>query len=162
MNAHQEARLTNAHCEAGPSSLDRLISIEDIQPFPKASLRKPSNRGRKRRKGALLTDPVMLDSLRAEQAAATQKKSDVEARKKLPPKKKKKKDCKAAESDQKTAKIGRRRKQRKFKKNAPKRERGSLSAKKTCEPERTTCNLLFDDDEDTEEVIRKYKTRRSR
>ncbi|XP_043485239.1 uncharacterized protein LOC122513069 [Leptopilina heterotoma] len=47
-NVRQEADPSYADQEPGRLNLDQLISIEDIRPFPKAPLRKQSNRGRKR------------------------------------------------------------------------------------------------------------------
>lgn len=62
------------------SSLD--LSIEEMRPYPKAGLRKQSNRGRKRRSAAILTDPIVLEQLRKEQEEAARKKTENENRKK--------------------------------------------------------------------------------
>ncbi|XP_043461173.1 uncharacterized protein LOC122497871 [Leptopilina heterotoma] len=53
-------------------NLDSLI--ENVRPFPKAAPRKISNRGRKRRKCAILTDSEEMEALRLEQETAAQNK----------------------------------------------------------------------------------------
>lgn len=54
-----------------PVDLDR--TVEEIPPYSKAAPRKPTNRGRKARKTAILTDPETMEALRAEQKASTEK-----------------------------------------------------------------------------------------
>lgn len=118
-NAHEEPVLSNADQEPDRSNLDLLIRIEDIRPFPKAPLRKPSNRGRKRRKAALLTDAVMLESLRAEQAAAAQKKSDTEAKNQFAAERKKEREAaKRQKLIQKRQKLTKEKKKNELKKNS--------------------------------------------
>lgn len=118
-NAHEEPVLSNADQEPDRSNLDLLIPIEDIRPFPKAPLRKPSNRGRKRRKAALLTDAVMLESLRAEQAAAAQKKSDTEAKNQFAAERKKEREAaKRQKLIQKRQKLTKEKKKNELKKNS--------------------------------------------
>lgn len=66
--------LTNLFNEA---EADLDSTLESVMPYPKASPRKPSNRGRKRRKTAVLTDDEFVDSLREERIAASKKQQEI-------------------------------------------------------------------------------------
>ncbi|XP_043461954.1 tigger transposable element-derived protein 1-like [Leptopilina heterotoma] len=120
------------------------ISVEVIRPLPKAEARKESNRGRKRRKAAILIDPEMIETIRVEQEEVAKKKDALSVKKKLAAERKFDKELlkrqKAAEKTNKEAII----------KIEPKRKRGR------------PCVAKVPKDEEDDEVILKYQTKRRR
>lgn len=71
-----------------PEPADCFETLKQIAPFPKAKPRIQSNRGRKTRKTAILTDAAVMAELRSEQDASANKKQKVIERKKIASEKK--------------------------------------------------------------------------
>lgn len=78
-NEPQRPRTPNESVEE-PAEDDREINfdavLEKLHPFQKAAPRKSTNRGRKRRKTAILTDENEMETLRTEQEANARKKKE--------------------------------------------------------------------------------------
>lgn len=69
---------TSGEAIAGTSSITRSFpSTEDVRPFEKAGPRKGTNKGRKKRQSAILTDTPVKEALRSEQEKAKKKKLDI-------------------------------------------------------------------------------------
>lgn len=84
LNVEIEDALVDTEIPEGVATLPETITLDEtletIVPFPKAPPRVASNRGRKKRKTAILTSEEVMVTLRAEQLASATKKDMVKQR----------------------------------------------------------------------------------